>query len=425
MSERCRTVPLTRVEGHGSIEVTLERDVVKDVRLSLKESPRLFEALLVGKHFQEIPEIICRICSICSSVHRVTALQAIENAFGIEVSTGIRLYQELLVHGGHIESHALHLVCLVLPDYYGVASFAELTKQAPEELECGLRLKALGNRIQETIGGRTIHPVNLQLGAIGAMVNHAHLLELQHDLHAARSLATQLLDTIGQHTTQPQASIDHTFLALEPVAGDPLFGQTVQLDTGQSFAVGDYRRHWQEQFVVGSHDKRSRVCGSATTVGALPRLTLRPPSTPLANEAFTNTKAALASKSMWANPLAQSIEIIQSIELATTIIAKLMALGKDDFTPVPFLSGAGTGSAACEAPRGLLLHSYTFDKAGICRAADVITPTAINHESLEQELLILARELTSKSEEKLQVSLERLVRAYDPCISCAVHLVRL
>jgi sulfhydrogenase subunit alpha len=424
MSERCRRWPLTRVEGHGTIEVILERDTVKGVRLSLKESPRLFEALLVGKQFQEIPEIICRICSICSSVHRVTALQAIETAFGIEVPPGIRLYQELLVHGGHIESHALHLACLVLPDYFGVASFAELARQAPKELECGLKLKALGNRIQETIGGRTIHPVNLQVGAIGRMVSRTCLEVLLHELPAVRSLALQLLDIVALHTPQLPAKAGLTFLALEPAATDPLFGKTVALSSGQSFSVRDYRSSWQEHLITGSHDKRSRICGNRTTSGALSRLTLRPPSTPLAHTAFMKNREALASGSMWANPLAQAVEIIQSIESVETLLARLIDLDENAFAAVPFTCRAGTGSSACEAPRGLLLHSYTFDRAGFCTSADVITPTAINHESLEHALLELARELWGHGEARLTAGLEQLVRAYDPCISCAVHLVR-
>lgn len=108
-----------------------------------------------------MPEIICRICSLCSTVHRICALQAIEKSMNAPTSEQTRLFRELILYGGHIQSHAMHLFCLVLPDCFRVAGLSGLADKAPEELKMGLRIKRVGNLIQETVGGRLIHPVTL------------------------------------------------------------------------------------------------------------------------------------------------------------------------------------------------------------------------------------------------------------------------
>ena len=95
---------LTRVEGHGSVELISDGGRIVDARLNLHESPRLFEALFVGRRFDEIADIACRICSICSTVHKVAALQAVEQAMGIQVSRQTGLLRELVVQGAsHVQ----------------------------------------------------------------------------------------------------------------------------------------------------------------------------------------------------------------------------------------------------------------------------------------------------------------------------------
>jgi len=147
--------PFTRVEGHGNLKVYLDGSRVERVELCLSESPRLFEALLVGRSFAEVPQIICRICSLCSTVHKVTALLALENAFGTAVSRVTQLTRELILNGGQIQSHSLHLFCLLLPDLLDLQGVTDLARQAPDLLKSGLAIKRVGNLIQETAGGRS------------------------------------------------------------------------------------------------------------------------------------------------------------------------------------------------------------------------------------------------------------------------------
>jgi len=158
--------PLTRVEGHGRVELYLDEGRLQAVRLALVESPRLFEKLVVGRAAVEVPDLVCRICAICSAVHKLAALTALEQAMAIEVPPQARQVRELLLLGGHLQSHALHLFCLILPDFTGRASLLELLRENDELARAGLELKAFGNRLQEVAGGRVIHPVNPVLGGV-------------------------------------------------------------------------------------------------------------------------------------------------------------------------------------------------------------------------------------------------------------------
>jgi sulfhydrogenase subunit alpha len=425
MSNVIEIKPLTRVEGHGIARVYLDGKRAERVELALTEPPRLFEALLLGKSFEEVPEIICRICSLCSTVHRVTSLLAVENALGFDVSQETRLYRELIVNGGQLQSHALHLFCLALPDYYNAASFADLATQAPEILRMGLKIKGVGNLIQETVGGRLIHPVNIIPGGMGKRVNRAGLLKLQE------ALETILPDTIRAYNlfasfAVPGPSLPRSiFMAVQGDTAAPLFGDRLDLSNGRSVMASNYREALPERVVGHSNAKQSLFEGEESVVGALARLNVGIKLSSRAAQAFFNAREKLIAADIWSNNLAQAVELILAVECSLEIIATLLSLDAKPDRPVAVTPRKGSGSAATEAPRGVLIHSYSFDNRGFCTAADIITPTAINQAAMERDLLALARKMEGADDAELKLKLEMLVRAYDPCISCAVHLIRL
>jgi sulfhydrogenase subunit alpha len=86
---------------------------------------------------------------------------------------------------------------------------------------------------------------------------------------------------------------------------------------------------------------------------------------------------------------------------------------------------AGRGVGAVEAPRGILYHDYTFDEEGCVVKANVITPTAQNAANMEKDYRVATQRLINEPDEKIKYALELIARAYDPCISCSVHLTRI
>lgn len=415
--------PLTRVEGHGRVTVHFDNGRVEKVELSLFESPRLFEALLVGKSFQEVPEIICRICSLCSTVHRVCSLLAVEKALGIEISEQTRLFRELILYGGHIQSHALHLFCLALPDYLGAQGFPDLATIAPDELRMGLGIKAAGNLIQEKIGGRLIHPVTLIPGGMGKPLGKEGLLELKETLEAVLPDALKTFELFSTFPSAPSSLPIPRYMAVLADMTPILIGEQIATSEGTVFHSDDYRETLREVACQGTNAKGSLLDGEPVTVGALARLNIRTGLSPKASHAFLKSRKRIIGADISANNLSRAIELIHSVERSMEIIDILLASGVSREKPPPITPRKGRGTATIEAPRGVLIHSYSFDGRGICTDADVITPTAINQAAMERDLFVCAKALEGADVEVMKVELEKLVRAYDPCISCAVHVI--
>ncbi len=122
-ASRTITIPhLGRVEGHGGIFLKIVDDRVVEVNLDIHEGSRFYERLLVGKNYLEVQGIITRVCAICSADHTVAALMALENALGLPETERVQRLRGLLLLGAAIESHALHVFALALPDYLGFDS---------------------------------------------------------------------------------------------------------------------------------------------------------------------------------------------------------------------------------------------------------------------------------------------------------------
>ncbi|HBA71506.1 MAG: hypothetical protein A2X82_12175 [Geobacteraceae bacterium GWC2_55_20] len=402
---------LTRVEGHGRVELVRKGRRIVDARLNLHESPRLFETLLIGRRFDEVAEIACRICSICSTVHKVAALRALEQALNVRISQQTDLLRQLAVQGGQIESHALHIFCLALPDYLGVGGFPALASVAPLELQQGLKIKALGNLIQETVGGRAIHPFNLLPGGLGSVPG---VEQLQHLADQLSSILDNVSAMIGFVSTLDEGLPALPLLSACAVSGGPpLFGDRLATSTGVTVPATSAAVWLNERNEDHTHAKVSRFDGeSVFMVGPLARLNLSKP---------TEYGKRLDATSITDSLKARTIELHQAVERAMSLISQLLNEGLRKETPTTITPSAGEGTALIEAPRGVLLHNYRFDELGICRAANIITPTAINQAAIEMSLKSLISVINDDGYESIKLSCERLIRCFDPCISCAVH----
>lgn len=402
---------LTRVEGHGTAELIRDGGKIVDARLDLYESPRLFESLVVGRRFDEIPDIACRICSICSTVHKVAALQAVEQAMGVIVSRQTGLLRELAVQGGQIESHALHIFCLALPDYLGLNGIQELATREPEKLSIGLRIKKLGNLIQETVGGRAIHPFNLLVGGVGSVPDARKLEGLRDQLHTVIDDITSSMAYInGLSDLLPLLSECH-YCAVS--GGPPLFGDRLITSSAGTIPAERAVAWLNERVVSHTHAKVSFF--NETTpfmVGPLARLVLTT-SEDNAHQ-FTGTTIRSALR-------ARMIELQLAVGRAKVLIDELLLDGLKKESPVVAVPVKGEGTSVMEAPRGVLLHQYGFDDRGICSDACIITPTSINQKAIAASLKDLIVAMDGADYKQIKSAAEILIRCYDPCISCAVH----
>lgn len=431
MASRTIVIPhLGRVEGHGGIFVRLSDNTVTEVDMAIHEGSRYYEALLTGKNYDEVQGIISRVCAICSASHSVSALMAIEGALGIRVSPRVHDLRGLLVLGSTIESHALHVFALALPDFLGYDSVITMAADHGETVAFALGLKQLGNRIQEVVGGRAIHPINTLVGGFGKIPPNSELLEIRRQLDESMGTLLESVDLVASLKVPRWAEAPTVFVALEPYEeGFRFRGKAIATSRGENFDIADYRKIINEKAVAHSHAKHSTLpSGETYVVGSLARLALWGDRLgPLASAAFTKLFPGGIQENILFNNHAQLVELVHCVEHSIELIDRIMAYEPAASEMVDYEIGPGRGIGALEAPRGALFHEYELDASGRVVDANVITPTAQNLANVERDMRISLESLLaekSSEDEKLKLSLEMVARAYDPCISCSVHIIR-
>ncbi|NIP81622.1 MAG: Ni/Fe hydrogenase subunit alpha [Gemmatimonadetes bacterium] len=421
---------LARVEGHGGITVELEDDRVGSIRFDVFEGIRLIEGLIGGRSWEDVSPIVSRICAICSVAHALTSIRATETAFGVDTSLQTELLRELMWRGESIESHALHLFLLAAPDYLGYPSAPAMAEDHPGTVAVGLRLKQLGNLLQGGVGGRAIHPVNAIPGGFGKVPDEASLIVMRQRLVAARPDVDAAMDFVRGLPAPPALDVDTTFVALrqdEDYRYDRGDDVVVLEPAGRrwSLAADAFLEVAQERSVPHSHAKHVTLEGRPFMVGALARLAINRDRLPgWANGLVEAIGLRLPSRDPLDNNRAQAVELALDVHRATLLVERLLELGPVTGTVPTVSPRAATATAITEAPRGTLVHSYTYDAAGRIVRANVITPTVFNAASMERHFQAAAARDGVEDEPALKRTLEMISRAYDPCISCAVHLTR-
>ena len=429
MGGRTISIPhLGRVEGHGGIYVRIVDDEIREVNLDVFEGSRYYEALLRGKHVDEVQGIITRVCAICSANHTVAALMALENALGIVPSTRTHDLRGLLLLASTIESHALHVFALALPDHFGVSSVLELAKTHPAEVTFALKLKQLGNRLQGVIGGRAIHPVNPRIGGFGKEPSFDELKAIRRELEATLDPLMSAGAFVASLPIPDWGGRPTLFLALKPYEEAFRFrGVAIVTSDGQEFAIEQYRDVVREFEAPHSHAKHSLLAnGASYMTGSLARLKLfghylSGPAGAARDLLFPD---GVPDNVLW-NTRAQTVELVHCVAHGIELIDRLLSEpGSTDCAEYELR--AGRGIAAIEVPRGVLFHEYGIGDDGRVLDANVVTPTAQNLANVEGDLRAAVQALLPRdvTDPELEAGLEMMARAYDPCISCSVHVTR-
>ena len=416
---------IARVEGHGNVHVSIEDGKVRDVQMNIVEPARLFESMVVGRPYDKISYIASRICGICSSSHVVTDLLAIEDAFGVEVSDRTRMLRELLVYGSYLQNHASHLFVFAAPDFAGEESLFPLAVTEPELFNGGLVIKALGNELCTKVGGRSIHPITAVVGGFTHEISPEEYIELADKLRDMRPFAEKVVDVFAAFPV-PDIATKGDFLALREeghyavVSGRPCFAKD-----GLEFDCAQYRDYIEEYQVAHSAAYFSRRRDTQETFAASALARINVSWNELTREArLAAAKAGLRPPSLnpYSNNVAQAVELVDVCVRCEAMLREL-AEGEGSSEPVDFEPRAGRGVGMTEAPRGTLVHDVEFDEAGRVVHANIITPTVHNLSDTEHNVFQVAELLANQGADEgtIRLEVEKLVRAYDPCLSCSVH----
>lgn len=418
---------LTRVEGHGNIVVDMKNGVLKKAQLDIVEAPRYFEALLKGRSFHEAAIITSRICGICSLGHQLTSMKATEQALGLPVSEQTILLRKLLVHGATLQSNVLHAYFLAAPDFLKVKSVIPLVGTHPEVVLRALRMKKLANDIGDVVGGRAVHPISCVPGGFTQIPGAAALRELRRRL--IEDMVPDFLATVETMKALagaiPRFERPTEYISLRSDGEYALYdGDICSTDTGR-VPDREYRRMTNEFVVPHSSSKHCKANRSSYMVGALARWNNNYDKLcPEARQAAATLGLEPGCTNPYFNTVAQVVEAGHCALDAVAIIDRLLADGLKDELPNQEPTQYGTGIGATEVPRGILYHEYTYDRQARIVKANCIIPTGQNLANIDDDMKKLVPEVVAeKSKEEITSWLEMLVRAYDPCISCSVHML--
>jgi sulfhydrogenase subunit alpha len=422
MSRVIQIEELTRVEGHGRIEVTFKNNTVKDAKVAIFEGTRFFEAFLEGVKYDKVPDITRRICGICTASHSLASIRAIEKAFKVKVTRQTQLLRDLLIHGEIIESNALHVFMLALPDYLGFSDAMQMASKYPGEVKAALQLKKAGNMVHNVLSGREVHGMNERVGGFSKVPDGEGLLEVRRAMKEAKVAAKLAVELFAKVDVPRYAESDNILMALDPGEKYGFTGEHTLISDGKRYPVERYLELTNERPVKYSSAKKSTYNGSPFMVGALSRVLIN--KTKLrgtAKQLYNKHQSHLTGRNSLTNNLAQSIELVHSVDRCMEDIDKLLKGGLKDEALVGVDVKKSRGIGAVEAPRGTLYHDYTFNADGCIVKANIITPTAQNTANMEKDLRVAAEKLVKKTEGEHVHAFELIARAYDPCISCSVH----
>jgi len=415
---------ITRVEGHSAVTIDIEDGKVTDVKLEVFEGTRFFEQIVRGHKFDELPHITSRVCAICSTGHVLAAIFAIERVLKFVPDDNELRLRELMHMGMIIESHATHICALALPDFLKTPDLITFATEHKNEFMIWTQLRSLGASVQTLIGGRPFHPVNLHVGGVSRFPKDKDLLELKESLLAAKKLAVDLAELVLTFKPPVKRLTDPMFLCLIPSDDSyGFFGDTIKSTDGWQKSIEEYQTYLREEVVQYSHAKRSTVDEQPVMVGSMARLALFADRlTGEARSIYKSSPLAEGDRNTIWNNAAQAIEIVHAIQRSCDLIdAITSSTSTERKTTAKLQARGGKATGAVECPRGTLYHHYEIDESGNILKADMITPSAQNSARIELDI----KEVVSQNinEEDLMPNLETLVRAYDPCNTCATHMV--
>lgn len=423
MEQKISLNHITKIEGHAKLNLGIDNGVVTACELSATEGSRYFEGMVKGRKYFEAHEMTSRICGICSCGHIIAAIQAIEHALEYTPSEQTIELRKLLTLGERIRSHATHLFFLSLPDFLGYESAIAMAADYKKEIAMALRLMKAGNHMVKMVGGRDLHAVAATVGGWLSYPTPEDLASIKKELLAVKNDAISTVE-LFMTLKYPRFESECDYFSLKDEDGYPINDGYFAMKT-KSFEKNDYKK-----FLIETHKPYSTANfvvkdGKRYMVGALPRINnnsklLSPDSKKLLNKAKAKLRFSIPSHNPFLQNICQAIELVDAIDTAVKICNSIKIV-PEEVDKIPLRAGTGVG--VIEVPRGTLWHEYTLDSAGTITYANIITPTAQNLLNMQEDIRFLVPTLLDKKKEEIIISVEKLIRSYDPCFSCSAHFL--
>jgi len=452
--------PITRLEGHGKIDILLNEDGnVENAYLQIPEL-RGFERFCEGRKAEDMPIITPRICGVCPVAHHLASTKTLDAAYGVEPTETASKLRELMNCGYFIYDHTLHFYFLAAPDFVVGPDappserniFGVLKKVGLDVGREIIKHRAYGQRITETFGGKATHPTCGVPGGISKGLNEE---ERQSIEDMARSSVEFAKFSLGIFNDVVLSNQDYVDLILSDPYQLKTYNMGIVDDNNHvNFYGGDIRvtdQQGKEYVKFGEQDYLDHVCehvepwtyskftylkdvgwdgftdgprSGVFRVGPLGRLNAADGmATPQADEEYKRMYKTLGGRpiqSTLAFHWARLVELLYAAERAVELATDPGITGTDLRNPV---GEPGEGVGVVEAARGTLIHHYKLDQEGIIKKVNLVVATTMNYADICMSIRDAAKGLIKDNNvnEGLLNMVEMAFRAYDPCFGCSTH----
>ncbi len=413
---------ISKIEGKGCLFVKVKNNRITDFKFSITEFKRFYTQAIKGKDIISIPQLCARICGTCSNAHLLCAIKAAENALGIIPSRQTKLLRQLVNYGLNIRDHALHLYVFVLPDIFGIDNILELDEKNPYEhqiLHDVFTVKAAGNLLGKAIGGRSVHAPFLTIGGFIKLPLPSEFDSIIMELEKSRAAVIRLINIFTKCGFKLERDIN--YIAMIDESYSFLSGE-IHNSNGEKFTEENFGQYLDHIVIPYSQASGYKFSGKVHMIGAIARMNLGKNKLNKRTKKDTSDVLELfPTRNIYHNNLAQAIEILHAIDSSIDILKELKI---EEEKPPLIIRKKGTGIGVIEAPRGTLYYKLDVDENGKVVKGEIVVPTGQNQIGIEKSLYQFFSENLNKNKKFLENEAEKIIRSYDPCMSCASHFLK-
>jgi coenzyme F420-reducing hydrogenase alpha subunit len=417
---------LSKIEGHADLDIEIRDGKVSKVDLRVIENKRFYEQAVKRQSAFAVPQLVSHICGTCSIAHLTACTEAVEKTLGVQITPQTLILRKLTMYSLMIRDHALHLYFFVAPDLFGVDSALDLAESHKELVHDALHIKEAGNNLSTLIAGRSVHAMFEQVGGFAKIPDEAKIPAMIEELKSIRASVIRLCDIFYDCDWVLKRKTNFVAIATEDFS---FLEGVIKSSTGAVVSEENYWDHLHSVVIPYSQATAFEFEDKEYMVGALARLNLNK------DALHADTKRDLAkhlavfpSDNIFHNNLAQAIEILHSIDHSIELLTTTK-FEKEELAKPVRMSGEGVG--VIEAPRGTLYYWLGIDQ-GKVRYANLVIPTAQNLINMRSDVREAVVKICATGvdgqklwEEKIKKEVEKIIRAYDPCMSCASHFLRI
>jgi sulfhydrogenase subunit alpha len=416
---------ISKIEGSAALNVKIEGGKVVDLKFIIQDYRRFYTQAVKGRPFIAAPSFLSRICGTCSVAHVFAAIEALEKSQDIEPTEQTKILRRLAYDALMIRDHALHLYFFVLPDVLGIDSILDIPDDGEDFghklLHDSFDIKKLGTDISTAVIGAAIHAPFPTVGGFLRQPDPAKFPELIDRLEKIRPQVIRGIKTFFDWDATLIRNSDYLCIRNEE-RFEFIEGVVINSD-GKRVPEEQFRDFLKTVVIPYSHAEGYVFTDTHEDylVGSLARVNLNKDLLhDRTKEDIKEYLEVFPSNNIYHNDLAQAVEILQCVDEAIDIMKTLKV---EPEKPIRKPPQAGVGVGVIEAPRGILYHMAEVDDKGIITDYDVIVPTAQNQINIENDLKKYFNENLDKDREVLKVEAEKIIRSYDPCMSCATNFL--